>query len=100
MLTSNFVTPSGLKVDLPSSESTVVEMQKISVTITKDLNYYVNNRPVSRANLRSELRAALKDGMGVVAIHIDKTVATEHLVFVAGIANALEAKVSVVAEPE
>ena len=100
MLTSNFITPSGLQVNLPSSESTVVEMQKVSVTITEDLKYYVNNKQVSKSNLKPELRSALKEGKGVVAIHIDKSVPTEHLVFVAGIANALEAKVSVVAKPD
>ncbi|MDH5602421.1 MAG: biopolymer transporter ExbD [Cyclobacteriaceae bacterium] len=100
MLTTNFITPSGLQVNLPASESTVVEMQKVSVTITEDLSYYVNNKRVSKANVRTELRSALKEGKGVVAIHIDKSVPTEHLVYVAGIANALEAKVSVVARPE
>ena len=100
MLTTNFITPSGLQVNLPASESTVVEMQKVSVTITEDLNYYVNNKRVSRANVKTELRSALNEGKGVVAIHIDKSVPTEHLVYVAGIANALEAKVSVVARPE
>lgn len=99
MLTTNFITPSGLKVNLPSSESTVVEMQKISVTITKDLTFYVNNKKVARANLKSAMRSALKEGKGVVAIHVDESVATEHLVYAAGIANALEATVSVVAKP-
>ena len=100
MLTSNFITPSGLQVNLPASESTIVEMQKVSVTITSDLKFYVNNKEVSRNSIKAELRSALNDGMGVVAIHIDRSVPTEHLVFVAGIANALEAKVSVVAKPE
>ena len=100
MLTSNFITPTGLKVNLPASESTVVEMQKVSVTITEDLSFYVNNKEVSRTSLRTELRSALKAGKGIVAIHIDKTVPTEHLVYVAGIANAMEASVSVVARPD
>ena len=100
MLTTNFITPSGLQVNLPASEATVVEMQKVSITITEDLDYYVNNKRVSRANIKSELRSALQEGKGVVAIHVDKSVPTEHLVYVAGIANTLEAKVSVVARPE
>ena len=99
MLTSNFITPSGLQVDLPSSESTVVEMQQVSVTITKDLTFYVNNKEVSKNSLKTELRSVLTDGKGVVAIHVDRTVPTEELIFVAGIANSLEAKVSVVAKP-
>ena len=100
MLTANFITSSGLAVNLPSSEVTQVELQKVSVTITEDLAFYVNDKEVSRTNLRQELRSVLKEGKGAVSLKVDKSVPTEHLVFVAGIAAALEAKVSLVAEPE
>lgn len=95
MLTSSFITPSGLPVNLPTSKASTVEMQKVSVTITEDLDYYVNDKKVSRAMLEGELRSKLVDAEGVVALHIDKAVPSEHLVYVAGIATALEAKVSV-----
>ena len=48
MLTSNFITPSGLPVNLPSSKSSTIVLQKISVTITKDLRYYINDRLVDK----------------------------------------------------
>ncbi len=96
MLTSSFITPSGLPVNLPTSKASTVEMQKVSVTITDDLDYYVNDKKVSRAMLEGELRSKLVDSEeGVVALHIDKAVPSEHLVYVAGIATSLEAKVSV-----
>ena len=99
MLTANFITPSGLPVNLPSSEASTVELQKISVTVTEDLIFYVNDKRVPRENLKAELRARLDQGKGVVALNIDKSVPTEHLVYIAGIATALEAKVSVVTKP-
>ncbi len=37
MLTSSFVTPSGLPVNLPSSKTSNITMQKVNVTITPDL---------------------------------------------------------------
>ncbi|MEM7109990.1 MAG: biopolymer transporter ExbD [Bacteroidota bacterium] len=95
MLTSSFITPSGLPVNLPTSKASTVEMQKVSVTITEDLDYYVNDKKVSRGSLEGELRSKLVESEGVVALHIDKTVPSEHLVYVAGIATSLEAKVSV-----
>jgi biopolymer transport protein ExbD len=99
MLTSSFITPSGLPVNLPSSKSSNIVMQKVSVTITPDLEYYVNNRKVSKGLLEAELRNELTGKEGVVVLHIDKSVPTEHLVEVASIATALEAKVSIATKP-
>jgi biopolymer transport protein ExbD len=97
MLTSNFVTPSGLPVNLPSSKSSTIVMQKISVTITPDLQYFVNDKPTSFENIEPELRTLLAgtaQGEGVVVLHVDKSVPVEHLVKVAGIATELKAKVT------
>jgi biopolymer transport protein ExbD len=102
MLTSSFVTPSGLPVSLPSSSSTKIVMQKISVSITDDLKYYVNDKQVTIENMQAELAGLLEGAAkeeGVVVLHIDKTVPVEHLVKVAGIANSLNAKVSIAAQP-
>jgi biopolymer transport protein ExbD len=99
MLTSSFVTPSGLPVNLPSSKASTIEVQKISVTVTKDLQYFVNDKRVSRAMLEPELRRLLTGGSGSVILHIDKSVASEHLVYVAGIATSLNAKVVLATKP-
>lgn len=99
MLTSSFVTPSGLPVNLPSAKKSVIEMQKLSVTVTKDQQYYINEKKISRANLEGELKSRLTAPGGSVVIHIDQSVPTEHLVYVAGIAASLEAKVVVATKP-
>lgn len=99
MLTSSFVTPSGLPVNLPSSKASTIEVQKISVTVTKDLQYFVNEKMISRNMLEAELKSRLTGKAGSVVLHIDKQVPSEHLVYVAGIATALEAKVVVATKP-
>lgn len=99
MLTSSFVTPSGLPVNLPSSKSSTIEVQKVSVTITKDLQYFVNERKISRNMLEGELKSSLGGPKGSVVLHIDSSVPSEHLVYVAGIATHLEAKVVVATKP-
>jgi biopolymer transport protein ExbD len=99
MLTASFVTPSGLPVNLPTSKSTTIVMQKVSVSITNDLQYFVNNRRVDKADLETALARELNGQEGVVSLHVDKNVTTEHLIYVAGIATSLKAKVSVVAKP-
>jgi biopolymer transport protein ExbD len=100
MLTSSFVTPSGLPVNLPSSPSSTIVVQKVSVTVTKDLRYYVNEKQVTRGSLMLELKSKLTTPEGVVILHIDKSVATEELVYVAGIATGLKAKVSIATTPK
>ncbi len=100
MLTASFVTPSRLPVNLPTSVSTTIVMQKVSVSITSDLQYFVNTRRVERSQLQQVLSRELNGKEGVVSLHIDKSVPSEHLVYVAGIATLLKAKVSVVAMPK
>lgn len=101
MLTSSFITPSGLNVNLPSSKRSEIVMQRVSVTITEDLRYKVNNRDVNRNTLESVLREELRgsEAEGVVVLHIDKSVPTEYFVEAAGIATSLNAKVSIATTP-
>jgi biopolymer transport protein ExbD len=99
MLTASFVTPSGLPVNLPTSKASTIEMQKVSVTITKDLQYTVNQKKISRKQLEVILRNELIEKSGVVVLHVDKAVPVEYLVEVAGIATSLEAKVSIATKP-
>lgn len=99
MLTASFVTPSGLPVNLPTSQQSTIVMQKVSVTITEDLRYYINDERTTIRRLPDDLRVALKGQEGVVVLHVDKDVPTEHLIRVAGIATSLKAKVSVATKP-
>ena len=100
MLTASFITPSGLPVNLPSSRSSEIVMQKISVTITDNLTYFVNNKKVSRDSLENTLKENLNGSEGIVVLHCDASVPVERLVEVAGIATALKAKVSIATKPE
>ncbi|NJN42320.1 MAG: biopolymer transporter ExbD [Flammeovirgaceae bacterium] len=100
MLTSSFITPSGLPVNLPSSKASTIEVQKVSVTVTKDLQFFVNDKRISRDQLENELKGHLSEPNGVVVLHIDKSVPTEELVNVAGMATNLQAKVSIATKPK
>lgn len=108
MLTSNMVTPTALPVNLPSSKQSVIEIQKVNVTVTEDLQYFVNDRKVIFAKLEDELKDALKGEsykkgdtqVPVVVLHIDKAVDVEYLVKVAGIVNSLGAKISLATKSE
>jgi biopolymer transport protein ExbD len=99
MLTSSFITPSGLPVNLPTSKSSAIVMQKVSVTITKELEYYVDEQLISKDQLEGILRNSFNGEEGSVVLHCDKTVPVEDLVYVASIATMLEAKVSIATKP-
>lgn len=99
MLTASFITPSGLPVNLPTSKSSNIVMQKVSVTITKDKKYFVDDKPVNINQMEAVLRAAFEGKEGVVVLHCDKSVPVENLVSVASIATSLEAKVSIATKP-
>ncbi|GAB4229123.1 MAG: biopolymer transporter ExbD [Ekhidna sp.] len=100
MLTASFITPSGLPVNLPSSKSSEIVMQKVSVTITKDLRYYVNDQRVNRSSIQNVLSRNLAGKEGIVVLHCDASVPVENLVEVAGIATSLKARVSIATKPE
>jgi biopolymer transport protein ExbD len=74
-------------------------MQKVTVSITKDLDYYVNDRRINRNDIENALKRELGGQEGNVSLHIDKSVPSEHLVEIAGIATSLNAKVSVATKP-
>ncbi|WP_297334879.1 biopolymer transporter ExbD [Algoriphagus sp.] len=99
MLTSSFITPSGLPVNLPSSETSDIAMQEVTVSVTKDLKYAVNDRVVSRDQIKAELTGLLSGKQGQVVLHIDKEVPVEYLVEIGGIAAGLEANVSIATKP-
>lgn len=99
MLTSSFITPSGLPVNLPSSETTDIIMQEVTVTITKDLKFSVNDKIVSREQIKGALGPLLDGKKGQVVLHIDKDVPVEYLVEIGGIAAGLGANVSIATKP-
>lgn len=101
MLTSNFVTPSGMPVNLPTTnKETPMQTVKTTVTITSDLRYFVNNKETSVDAIEYDLKTLMKGDENIIVLHVDKTVPTEHFVKVASIANSLGAKVSLATKPE
>jgi biopolymer transport protein ExbD len=99
MLTSSFITPSGLSVNLPSSETSDIVMQEVTVSVTKDLQFSVNDQVVLREQLKATLTPLLTGKKGQVVLHLDKEVPVEYLVEIGGIAAGLGANVSIATKP-
>ena len=87
MLTSTLVSPNALKLLLPSSKAKTLEKQTISISITKNIAFYINENEVSENTIEQELKLLLnKEQEPAIILHADKTVAIEHVVKIMDIA--------------
>lgn len=101
MLTSNFVTPSGLPIDTPTSKAASKVLPKVNVGITQNGDYYVNEVKIPYEFLEDQIAEKLLHvDDGTVVISIDKDAPTQLLVNVAGIAAKLKAKTVLSVKPE
>jgi biopolymer transport protein ExbD len=76
LISSNFITHSGIKVDLPGSNSQQNEFNKnISLTLTKNNEVFINNEIVGWEELPAVLnRKLIEDPEQVVVFRADETV--------------------------
>ena len=87
MLTSTLVSPNALKLLLPSSKAKTLEKQTISISITKDIDFYINEQKVTAASLEQSLKLLVNNEVEpAIILHTDKTVDIEHVVKVMDIA--------------
>ena len=87
MLTSTLVSPNALKLLLPSSKAKTLEKQTISISITKDIAFYINENEVSENTIEQELKLLLNaEQEPAIILHADKTVAIDHVVKIMDIA--------------
>ncbi|GIV32671.1 MAG: biopolymer transporter ExbD [Chitinophagales bacterium] len=100
MLTSTLVSINAIKLILPTSESKITDKRSVSVSITKDLEYYVDQQRV-RFN---ELKGALKKKIeGVenptVVLHVEKSVPIENVVQVMNIGYEMKLNMILATQP-
>ena len=101
MLTSTLVSPNALKLLLPNSKAKTLEKQTISVSITKEIDFFVNEDKVTESNLENQLKLLLEDHMEpAIILHTDKTVDIEHVVKVMDIAYRNKYKIVLATKPK
>ena len=100
MLTSTLVSPNALKLLLPSSKAKTLEKQTISISITKDIDFYINENKVTAASIEQELKLLISNEKEpAIILHTDKTVAIEHIVKVMDIAYRNKYKIVLATSP-
>ena len=89
LLTSSFIPQFGIQVNLPRTDtSALTDAQYISVIITRDGTYYVEQTPVTRSELLDAVQRSL-NGRSTLVLRADEDATVGQFAVVASIARAL-----------
>jgi len=87
MITSTLVTTNALKIELPTSSADALKQQVVSISITQDLRYFINNEPVEQIFLESTVREYFNSYENpTLVLRAEKTVPIEYAVEVLDLA--------------
>ncbi len=104
MLTSTLVSPNALNLKLPGSSSKTVAPSTISVSVTADSDFYIQNREINPDDLMSLLKVEIaketdKENVTVV-INTDENVPIKDVVKVMDAAYKLQVKAILATDPD
>ena len=94
LIMSTLLNPNVVKLTLPSSKHNQALRQKeVTISVTKDMQYYVNNAPVTFAMLEPLLASELSKSKDLtVILRCDSGLTIQDLVTVLEIGNKLKVK--------
>jgi biopolymer transport protein ExbD len=100
MLTSTLVSPNALKLLLPNSQAKTLEKQTISISITPEIDFYINENKVNVNSIEQELQLLIgSETEPAIILHADKTVDIEHVVKIMDIAYRNKYKIVLATKP-
>ncbi len=102
LIASTVTNPNVIKLLLPKSSSgQAVSKKTISVTISQDLKYTVNNKPVKEEDMQNTLMDFKKLASELtIVLSVDRTVAIQNVVQIMDIAQKLNIKLVLATEPK
>ena len=106
MITSTLVAPNALKLLLPQSNNQTAAKPVTTISITRDLRYYINDdgtiRPLNFQEIEPFLlnRYGVGNGEAYISLHTDRTVTIEQVVKVMNIAMKTGYRMILATEPE
>ena len=101
MLTSPAVTPEALDLILPKAKGKTTTQQNVAVSITKDLQIYINQERVSNSSLEERLKEELAGvAEPTIILRAEEGVPIERAVDVMDIANRNQYKIVLAVKPE
>lgn len=101
MLTSTLVHPTALKLLLPKGSTQTSAKPLTTISITSDLNYYVEQQPVNIEDLEGILKQKLGNAPDTyISLHADKGVPFDNVVKVLNIAQSNNYKLIIATTPK
>ena len=100
LLASAVANPNVVKLFLPrSSSGQSIPQKTVNVSITKDLEYFVEKQPVAASELYQRLEVYQKAAPDLtIILYADRTIAIENVVDLTDIANKLKVKLVLATE--
>ena len=100
MLTSTLVTTNALDIVLPSSSAQPLKQQTLSISITEDLRYFINNESVERAFLESKMQEKFNSvDDPTIILRAAKSIPMEYAVEVMDVAYRNNYKIVLATQP-
>ena len=100
MITSTLIHPTALKLLLPKSSHQTSAKPLTTVSITHELNYFVEDIPVNIEDLERVLQERIGGNSDIyISLHADKSVPIEHVVKVMNIAKKNQFKLILATSP-
>jgi len=96
LILSTMVSPNAIKVNLPKATPNVTvenEKKPIHLAVTKDRNFFLNNTPINKTELKTKLEALTqKNTNPTVLMHLDKELSIQDEIDIMTICYELKCK--------
>ena len=88
IIASTLISPNSLDVELPKASHMSPRPQTVTIAITKDLTYHVNENAVNKQEIEAQVLALVEgeENPGII-LKADKSVPIENVVVIMDIAN-------------
>ena len=101
MLSTTLINPNAVKLTLPKSSNQLKEKPYTTVSITADLNYFIETEPVTHDQLESVLMGKLAGSEDpTVSLHTDEETPVKAVVDMMNIARRNKFKLILATQPE
>lgn len=100
LIASSLVTSNGINLNLPSSNAQVVPDKTINISITQDLQYFIDKTPVSFEMLPASIQSSIGTSeQPTIVIRADKSIPLEQVVKVMSVVKDMNLKMVLATEP-
>ena len=101
MMATTLINPNALKLTLPKSSNQLKERPYTTVSVTKDLQFYVDGERVPFGNLEAALALKMAESEDkTISLHSDEGVPIGEIVKVMNIANRNQYRLILATQPE